>query len=107
MTSNRKAVQTGQYSSPISLQFGSENPGQRSVPLNRHSQSTLGTGSTYHDNCGAFEATSSGSRQKRVTDADLAFAWLHNEVYIHSKVMLICRLMISDTNAEGRLYPLI
>ena len=40
-------------------------------------------------------------------NADLAFARLHNEVYIHSKVLLIGRLMISDTNAEGRLYPLI
>jgi hypothetical protein len=45
--------------------------------------------------------------QKRLRDADLAFARLHNEVNIHSNVKLICRPMISDTNAEGRLYPLI
>ena len=77
------------------------------MQLNRHSQSTLGTGSTYHDNCGAFEVTSSGSWQKRSRDADLAFARLHNELNIHSKVLLIYCLVISDTNAEGRLYPLI
>jgi hypothetical protein len=68
---------------------------------------TSGTGSTHHNNCGAFEVTSSGSLQKRSRDADLAFARLHIEVNIHSKVMLICRPIISDTNAEGHLYPLI